>query len=686
MPVLLCLAWILALCEGAFAAEVRPPNLKQVDRSGALGSQLNYLCLRQLGADCRDRCFGISGVSTPGQADGRNPETSGYLKDAFTQAKPGQRMGEHQIRPIASIAFSGSALLTFGSYDEKASGISRREMGRIVVSLIRQLAAHHVANSDKSTWWWGSEWQSAYWTALAGQGAWMMWGRLPASTRRDAANMIVFEANRFLNTAPPHNEFLDTKAEENAWNSEVMVLAACMMPTHPNRAAWESKANEYMITSFATPNDLKSARIVEGKPLKDWLRGPNVHADYTVENHNFFHPDYEASYYLAVQSWPMYKLAGRKTPDSVLYNVAQMRDILSFLTLPNGWTYYPQCTDWNNYRHDVTIMSQCTNPLMPSPEGARCLRWGIDVLKRADGLDARKTSTNLFRGLNFNCCPLDTMTHVYLLHYLFGPGAEPLSDREARIKLSGTRLFEQGKCVVCRSRDAMASFSWFDSGKRLMACVTPMAADCFALPKFRSLIGTVGGKIDDAKIIRRETELLKGGGFMVRLEMQRGPDLALNEKVMMAALPDGRVVWAEWFGGNVPDDTEVRTGLVFLESNPSWLRGANPRVYYPAGTWEQPNTPLTLPGDGAKWLNVSDRLGIVIRGSNAILVENGQLALNYRPANGGKLAPCSVIVFYPNADRAFTLRASDGLKIDRTDTDAVGVDLGDTQLILNPDL
>lgn len=102
------------------------------------------------------------------------------------------------------------------------------------------------------------------------------------------------------------------------------------------------------------------------------------------------------------------------------------------------------------------------------------------------------------------------MTHVYLMHYLFGPGAEPYSEKQARAKLSGTRLFEQGKCVVCRSRGAMASFSWFDSGSRLMACVTPMELDCLMLPKFRSLIGTIGGKIDEIKIAGRSIRTAPG--------------------------------------------------------------------------------------------------------------------------------------------------------------------------------
>lgn len=669
---ILCFA-LLAACAPVFAADapvVKPPNLRQTDRSGQLGKELNYLCLRQLGADCRERLA---------------LDQSGYLGETFTKAKPGQRMGENQIRPLASLVFAGAALLRFGSYDEKAAGISRREMGRIMLTLTRELAEHHIVNSDKSSWWWGNEWQSAYWSANIGQGAWMMWSRLPAGTRRLVANLIVYEANRFLSSPAPHNEFSDTKAEENAWDSEILVLAACMMPAHPNRAAWDNKAKEYMITSFATPEDMKSTQLIDGKPLKDWLLGPNVHSDFTLENHGFFHPDYESAYYLNMQNLPVYRLAGQKAPQSVFYHVARMHDIIDFLTLPNGWTYYSQCTDWGNYRSDVTIMAQSPNPVMPSAVGARCLRWGLDFIKYADSLDAGKLSKNLFRGLNFNCCPLDTMTHVYLMHYLFGPGAKPLTDEQARDELSGTRVFEQAKVVLCRSRGAMASFSWFDSGRRLMACVTPMTPDCVVLPKFRSLIGTIGPKLDDAKIIRRETEMLEGGGFVVRLTMKRGPNFLVNEKVMMAALPDGRVIWAEWFGNQPASALEVRAGLVFFETNPFWLRGASAKVYYPDGTWEKTDNPVVLAGDGARWLNISDRFGIVVRGSKAVSVENGQLVLNYRPAGGGEIAPCSVVVFYRNASREATARASEQLKIDGLNGGAVTVDLGDKQLSLNPE-
>ena len=80
------------------------------DKSGALGKELNYLCQRQLGADCRERLVF---------------DKPGYLKGLFASAKPGQQMQEGQIRPLAGIAFASAVMLRLGAYDEKATGFSR---------------------------------------------------------------------------------------------------------------------------------------------------------------------------------------------------------------------------------------------------------------------------------------------------------------------------------------------------------------------------------------------------------------------------------------------------------------------------------------------------------------------------------------------------------------------------------
>src|SRR5436190_8978222 len=95
VPAFVFIGLMLICAAGAGAAEkpryiVKPPNLDQPDKSGPIGRELQYLCLRQLGADCRERLrFGADS----------------YLPRDFATMKPDRRRSERDIRPFASLAF-----------------------------------------------------------------------------------------------------------------------------------------------------------------------------------------------------------------------------------------------------------------------------------------------------------------------------------------------------------------------------------------------------------------------------------------------------------------------------------------------------------------------------------------------------------------------------------------------------
>ncbi|MDO8587575.1 MAG: hypothetical protein Q7T82_11105, partial [Armatimonadota bacterium] len=463
--------------------------------------------------------------------------------------------------------------------------------------------------------------------------------------------------------------------------------------------AWAEKAKEYMITAYAAPQDVGSERIVDGKPLKEWVRGPNVHEDYTCENHGFVHPDYLTAYDLQVTNTFVYRLAGEPLPEAPLFNIAECRKVLSFLTRPSGWFFYPQWCDWTNYGFDVTIEAQILDPFVPDPVGARCLRSSLDFLKYTDKCHGAGPSTNLFHGVNYACTPLFMLNEAYIVFYLFGPGAKPASDEEARTKLRGTMISEAGKFAVSRSKDGMASFSWFDGGERFMASVTPLAIDAPTVPKLRSLVGYVSSKDDHIKVVSRKVEQLPGGGFSAGFSIKRGPGFGVSERLMMMALADGRVVYAEWFDSEPAGNTEeVRTGLIFLEDDPYWLRGKKPIVYCPGGVFRlkpekvsngdddarpKPEQVL-LGGDDARWINYNNRLGIVLRGSRQVLLEGSQLALNYRGPSGGQLPEFWVAVFYPNATKAMTAKFDQVVSINKLGNGSYEVFLGDVAITLDP--
>lgn len=61
--------------------------------------------------------------------------------------------------------------------------------------------------------------------------------------------MMVHEADRFLNYKVPYYRDItgkilskgDTRAEENAWNSNILTIATAMMPEHNHYDGWMRK-------------------------------------------------------------------------------------------------------------------------------------------------------------------------------------------------------------------------------------------------------------------------------------------------------------------------------------------------------------------------------------------------------------------------------------------------------------
>lgn len=67
--------------------------------------------------------------------------------------------------------------------------------------LISSLAKIHCSNYFLG---WGDEWQSAEWAENIGFGAWLEWDNLTLRDKINIANMIIHEADRFINYKVPY--------------------------------------------------------------------------------------------------------------------------------------------------------------------------------------------------------------------------------------------------------------------------------------------------------------------------------------------------------------------------------------------------------------------------------------------------------------------------------------------------
>jgi hypothetical protein len=278
--------------------------------------------------------------------------------------------GEAAIRPAAGAALALAASLGTGAYDATVTGAPEPAARATGVRLAASLAQRHAATTPGG---WGDEWQSALWAYYAGFAAWLLWDDLSAADREAVRAMVVHEADRFVDYEVPYYRDAngvvrypgDSKAEENSWNANLLQLATAMLPDHPRERLWMHKNLELMISSFARPSDVQSDRVVNGKPLSEWLDGSNVAEDGTLVNHGFIHPDYMGTVVHNLNAALAYGLAGERTPAAALVGADVIYGALVDLPFasppfraPGGTIYrdgssdlyYPQGNDWGTDR------------------------------------------------------------------------------------------------------------------------------------------------------------------------------------------------------------------------------------------------------------------------------------------------------------------------------------------------
>ncbi|MGI8416390.1 MAG: NPCBM/NEW2 domain-containing protein [Nakamurella sp.] len=284
-------------------------------------------------------------------------------------------ISEQQIRQPASEALALAISLKTGGYDPSRTGVSTAAATAITLRLITSLAHHHLANTAGG---WGDDWQTALWAYFAGSAGWLMWDDLDSTERQLVQNMVTHEADRFIDYQVPYFQDRtgkviypgDTKAEENAWNADVLQLATSMMPNGPHWALWMRKNLELMISAFSRPSDLTNREMVNGERVSDWLNGSNIYQNGTLTNHNIIHPDYMATIEESTSAPLSYALAGLPTPKAAFFNAAVVYSALvddqfssppyaapggtMYVQGPHGEAtkdiYYPQGNDWGTNR------------------------------------------------------------------------------------------------------------------------------------------------------------------------------------------------------------------------------------------------------------------------------------------------------------------------------------------------
>ncbi|NQT15610.1 MAG: hypothetical protein HQ582_22830 [Planctomycetes bacterium] len=521
---------------------------------------------------------------------------------------------------VAGSAYAAAVLVRWGEPGETMGGLAREELLKRAVEMIQAVARDHHLGGGSKRW---STFRSARIIHVLGMAAWLLWEELERPAQLLVARIMEHEADRFLDRPAPARLHGDTQAESNAWTGGGIAVAACMLRSHPHRQRWAEKANEYMISAYATAGDVASSEVVDGKPLKEWLTAPNASADYTIENHGLVHPDYLGAISEMVRSAISFRLAGEPVPQAVTFNAEEVLDLLVFLYLPDGTELYPQNTDYTPRRLDVFLQAAGIVPHKPDPARKACLlRTLAGVEKMA--AECPGIPMNGWIGFPYDLGSTWGLTQNYLTLRFFGDGGKALSDDRLETELAGLFASEPGRFVVHRTPSTISSFSWRSTGKRppVMGLTMPLDKDVLCYPMPWGYIGQVR-ELGQPAVLKVHSHRLAvcDDGFAVTVDLGWCAD-KVRQRSAFVSLPNGWSVYLEERRAAADVAIELATsGDVTFFDDPRWVYQARPRAFFGEQGSLKPDRDRFNEGT---WVNVDDRLGYAV-------VESGRFRLVAAP-------------------------------------------------------
>ncbi len=478
---------------------------------------------------------------------------------------------EHWVRPNAGIVCGFAFLHRFGPYDAATVGVSRDELLKeSIIPMMRYLTAIHLTGTRTSGdgKQWGSQWQSAHWAHMLGRGAWWVWDDLPVDLQESLRKVIAHEADRIAGTEPPHQIENDTKAEENEWNSQILSVAAVLMPEDSRRAGWEKAFQRWALSSLLRPADEHSGEMVDGRPVSEQFTGANIYDDFTLENHGRVHPDYMGCFPLSMGCIVDYAMTGRKAPQAASYNCAGVYADLQWFSLPSGGFVYPNGQDWELLRDpEWSYLHSLMACYAGDPSAWSLLR---PCLATQDLMQARTTSGTVYLDEEFFFpSTLSDLIYYDAMEWLALRCHGPIVDDPAP-KIGVLRM-DGGKLILNRTSSAIHTFSW---GAQIMAQFVAFRPDRITSPHARSGIGHVrlAGEEKDLPIRIHDVKVTSDArSFEAALELDHGEG-QIRAFLNFRSEPDGTWRMRERLValGDIETD-EIATGLVGVLNNPHWV-------------------------------------------------------------------------------------------------------------------
>jgi hypothetical protein len=417
---------------------------------------------------------------------------SGYFGDGSS--------GENGIRSNSNLVFAIAVLLAQKD-DIGVSEAARTKLTKTLRQLVRYLATSHVTSNarcaDKGRW--GLTWQSSWWATKLALGTDIARDILEPGDVMAVHALVAAEANRHLDRLIPTGLAEDTKAEETAWDGEILAVALALLPDSTNASQWRRRLIEFGINTFSRPSDRHNSATVDGIAVSDALRSCNIHEDGSLENHGTTHFCYVASPLIS-KAWCAFTLsrASLPIPTALSHNVAHVWRFAEPTFLTNRFAYLGG-QDWARYTYGEYFIL----PALPFLASIGCGdRVGAIFRQRLKliEMEAARNSDGSFFGARFtqrryngqyakyetDCFACIALSLELLTSRAMGIG--PTGHLPEPVVVSSP----EAQCCYARNKDLFMSFAW-STLTRSVPNVTflPLSDDSLAEWHEANLLGSV---------------------------------------------------------------------------------------------------------------------------------------------------------------------------------------------------
>lgn len=564
--------------------------------------------------------------------------------------------------------------------DATFAGVPRATIrDRSIAALKYAYSTHTVTGTINCTdgLKWGRSWQSSYWAAAFGLAVWLLHdipGTITDTTYNNVETMLLDESNYSLTRAVPYQETNDTKAEENAWNTSILALTKGQFPSDPNASQWDTKMKSFAMNSYSTVQDEQDNTIVDGQTVATWVLGANIHRDYTLENHNIFHPWYETCpLTILTESALFYKKANLAIPGSVSHNVVNVwNNVIKEIFVADGEFAYPNGLDWAMYVYTVGLAASASMATYYQDVDAKFFESRLVQYQRARQVATGngKFATDPAVDQERNAVIAHALVFSYLMHDYWGENSNSTTWDNFEAAHKTTKVFPFSNVIRGINNSAYTAFSWKDY---FMGTLMPRSEGYLDNPyvTFPYKKGNTGnitgyfqviGKAYNA-VYQRSTFNEKDNCYATAGYITEN-DASLDHYIAFAQTPGNAVVYLDKVLAKgsitVKDEGGISTGIL---TDP--ICGNSRTLYYQGGsTVSDGNTPVTIPGN---WANVDRRLGLVMGGTYALYFGGRELlnsvyvsrlfgTFNISPRNytAGQVVTTRNATFYSNIDEATT--------------------------------